>query len=140
MRATSPSPRAGVPAANVVIPPAAAQEPSLAQQLDDWVNEPFMPADDRRTPQQERQARADLRTRVLDWQRENEGLPAELIKRLDLERLNLSCLPAAIGSLTTLRGLDLSGNQLTHLSPEIGQLTALRHLNLGHNQLTPSAT
>ena len=76
MRATSPSPRASVsvPAANVVIHTAAAQEPSLAQQLDDWVNEPLtLPAG--RTPHEEREARASLRTRVLDWQRENGALP-----------------------------------------------------------------
>jgi internalin A len=57
-------------------------------------------------------------------------------RKLDLSRLELSALPAAIGQLTQLQVLNLSRNQLSTLPAAIGQLTQLQVLDLHRNQLS----
>ena len=58
------------------------------------------------------------------------------IRRLTLNRNQLTSLPVEIGRLTGLKWLDLRGNQLTSLPVEIGRLTGLKKLDLYGNPLT----
>jgi serine/threonine protein kinase len=55
---------------------------------------------------------------------------------LDLQKKQLTSLPAEIGQLTNLTSLDLWANKLTSLPAEIGQLINLTSLNLRANRLT----
>jgi Leucine-rich repeat (LRR) protein len=71
-----------------------------------------------------------------------EKLPESVLRRTDLESLNLSnnalsgALPAEIRHLNRLRSLDLHANRMTGVPAEIGQLSQLEVLNLADNQLT----
>ncbi|MFA6504388.1 MAG: leucine-rich repeat domain-containing protein [Patescibacteria group bacterium] len=70
------------------------------------------------------------------------SVPAELINRTDITRLNLSgnkltgSLPAEVRNLQNLTYLDLSNNQMTGLPAELGQLKKLQVLNVSKNKLT----
>ncbi|MFT5685362.1 MAG: Leucine-rich repeat (LRR) protein, partial [Myxococcota bacterium] len=69
------------------------------------------------------------------------ALPAGLLAQPDLTHLSLrrnelSALPESIWTMTGLEELRLSGNHLIRLPATIGQLAALRRLDLSSNQLT----
>ena len=69
------------------------------------------------------------------------ALPAEIgrlaaLKRLYLNMNQLSALPAGIGRLAALEVLDLHDNQLSALPAEIGRLAALERLFLNKNKLS----
>lgn len=75
--------------------------------------------------------------------RENEapdGLDAvceiATLERLDLDRLALPHLPAAIGKLAKLVELDLSFNKLKTLPESFYELQALRRLTLSYNPIS----
>ena len=59
---------------------------------------------------------------------------------LPLEDNNLTTLPPEIGNLASLTSLDLNRNSLTKLPPEIGNLTRLTELHLDENNLTELPT
>lgn len=54
---------------------------------------------------------------------------------LNLNGLDLTMLPQAIGQLTALKRLEIRHNQLITLPPQFGRLTALNMLDLSHNHL-----
>ena len=97
-------------------------------------------------------ARAEARRRIVQAYQEDStrldlnglqitSLPAEMgslvkLTELDLRSNRLTTLPEWIGDLTSLTSLNLSFNQLTTLPERIGDLTALRNLHLTFNQLT----
>ncbi|MBO1349858.1 MAG: leucine-rich repeat domain-containing protein [Hormoscilla sp. GUM202] len=55
---------------------------------------------------------------------------------LDLNKLDLTEVPEAIGQLANLQKLELKENQITNLPEAIGQLVNLRVLNVRGNQIT----
>ncbi len=57
------------------------------------------------------------------------------LKKLDLQRNNLTSLPIEIGNLKNLQSLDLEHNDLTNLPIEIGNLQDLQSLDLTANHL-----
>ncbi|EFJ39458.1 hypothetical protein VOLCADRAFT_100945, partial [Volvox carteri f. nagariensis] len=57
------------------------------------------------------------------------------LANMNLSSCGLTSLPAALGSLVTLRMLRLSHNKLTTLPVEVSALTALEVLAVDHNQL-----
>ena len=81
----------------------------------------------------------------LAWQRLEGGIPVELGRLSELERLDLAhnrlsgSIPAALAALADLELLDLSHNELSGAIPgELGQLADLETLDLAGNGLTGS--
>ena len=81
----------------------------------------------------------------LPWQRLEGGIPVELGRLSELERLDLShnrlsgSIPPALAALSDLELLDLSHNQLSGAIPgELGHLADLETLDLAGNALTGS--
>ena len=81
----------------------------------------------------------------LSWQRLEGGIPVELGRLSELERLDLAHnrlsgrIPAALAALADLELLDLSHNELSGAIPgELGQLADLETLDLAGNGLTGS--
>jgi internalin A len=58
------------------------------------------------------------------------------LKRIHLERNEITHLPESIGNLINLEYLELHTNQITHLPESIGNLINLEYLELHTNQIT----